>query len=43
MKHNVIDKEVLYNYYILENHSFADTVHHFKTTRDILAQVFKRL
>ncbi len=34
-------KEVIYKYYILENHSFAATVNHFKTTRDILAQVLR--
>jgi len=34
-------KDVIYKYYILENHSFADAVNHFKTTRDILSQALK--
>jgi len=34
-------KDVIYNYYVLENHSFAECVDYFKTTPDILAQVLR--
>lgn len=34
-----IDYNELYNYYILENHSFIETIKHFNTTRDILRRI----
>ena len=32
MKHNLIDRETLYNYYITENHTFSETLKKFNLT-----------